>query len=83
MFLQSVGMCLVVRYTVKHPRRTETSRSHSCMCVQQVVKYEFNWKLAFKKIVGGTMITEIRNVGTFLYKVGCKWEYHAKNSLGG
>jgi hypothetical protein len=53
------------------------------MYVQQVVKYEFNEKLAFKKIVGGTMITEIRNVGKFQYKVGCKWEYHAKNSLGG
>jgi hypothetical protein len=55
-----------------------------CVCVQQVVQYEFNEKLAFKKIVGGTKITEIRIVGKFLYKVGCKWEeYHAKNGLGG
>jgi hypothetical protein len=47
------------------------------------VKYKFNGKVAFKKIVGGTKITGIRNVGKFLYKVGCKREYHAKNSLGG
>jgi hypothetical protein len=51
--------------------------------VQQVVKYEFHENLAFKKIVGGTKITEIRNVREFLYEVGCEWEYHAKNSLGG
>jgi len=76
-----------VRYTVKHPRITETFRSRSCMCVcvcaQQLVKYEFNVKLGFKKIVGSTKITEIRNMGKFLHIVGCKWEYHAKNSLGG
>jgi len=54
-----------------------------CVCAQQLVKYEFNVKLGFKKIVGSTKITEIRNMGKFLHIVGCKWEYHAKNSLGG
>ena len=42
--------CFVVHYTVKHPRRPETSISHSCVCVQQVVKYEFNEKLAVRKL---------------------------------
>jgi len=45
-----------------------------CVCVQQVVKYEFNEKLALEKIVGGTKITEIGNVGKFIYKVGCRRE---------
>jgi len=51
--------------------------------VQQGVQYECGAKVAFKKTVRGTKITEISNVVTFLYNVGCKWECHVKNSLEG
>jgi hypothetical protein len=33
-----------------------------------------NKELAYKKIINCTNTVELRNLGTYLYKIKCKWE---------
>jgi hypothetical protein len=35
--------------------------------------------VAFKKIINCTNIIELRNIGSFLYKIKCKWENKIRN----
>jgi hypothetical protein len=41
-----------------------------------------NDTVAFKKLVRCSKPTDLRQLGTFLYKVRCTWEHHAKKSVG-
>jgi hypothetical protein len=36
--------------------------------------------VAFKKLVRCPQTRELRQLGIFLYKFGCKWEHHTKQS---
>jgi hypothetical protein len=37
-----------------------------------------NDEVAFKKLVRCSRTTDLRQLGTFLYKVRCKWDYHTE-----
>jgi hypothetical protein len=37
--------------------------------------------IAYKKIINCTNITELRNIGSYLYKIKCKWENKIRNLL--
>jgi hypothetical protein len=38
-----------------------------------------NEVIAYKKIINCTNITEVRNIGIYLYKITCKWENKIRN----
>jgi hypothetical protein len=38
-----------------------------------------NEGIAYKKIINCTNITELRNIGIYLYKIKCKWENKIRN----
>jgi hypothetical protein len=35
--------------------------------------------IVFKKIINCTNITELRNIGSYLYETKCKWENNIRN----
>jgi hypothetical protein len=39
----------------------------------------FNEWIAYKKIINCTNIIELRNTGSYLYKIKCKWENKIRN----
>jgi hypothetical protein len=42
-------------------------------------RLRLNEWVAYKKIINCTNITELRNIGSYLYKIKCKWENKIRN----